>query len=163
VVCGLADAVDYIETFEFDDDELIYVASLTGNDGQRLFEDRFLEYLRNLRFTSDIDAIPEGTLVFPHEPQVRVKGTILQRELLETTLLNIVDFQTLIVTKAARKLGGEFIGDMIYNEETPMKSEQVIVDPVNLSRSKKDALGGYYRRSYPHLQRRETSLQVAEN
>ncbi len=64
VACGLADAIDYIETFAFDHDELAYLASLTGNDGQRLFEDGFLEYLRDLRFTCDIDAIPEGTLVF---------------------------------------------------------------------------------------------------
>jgi len=102
VVCGLADAIDYIETFEFDQDELSYLASLSGNDGQRLFEDGFLEYLRNLRFSCDIDAIPEGTLVFPHEPLVRVKGPILQCQLLETALLNIVNFQTLIATKAAR-------------------------------------------------------------
>lgn len=102
VACGLADVIDYIETFQFDEDELTYLASLTGNDGQSLFDIGFLDYLRNLRFNCDIDAIPEGTLVFPHEPLVRVRGPIIQCQILETALLNIVNFQTLIATKAAR-------------------------------------------------------------
>jgi nicotinate phosphoribosyltransferase len=102
VACGLADVIEYIAAFRFDEDELLYLGSLTGNDGQPLFEGGFLEYLRKLQFTSDIDAIPEGTLVFPHEPLVRVRGPILQCQLLETALLNIVNFQTLIATKAAR-------------------------------------------------------------
>jgi len=102
VACGLADVLEYIETFQFDEDELTYLASLTGNDGKALFEVGFLDYLRDLRFTCDINAIPEGTLVFPHEPLIRVKGPIIQCQLLETALLNIVNFQTLIATKAAR-------------------------------------------------------------
>jgi nicotinate phosphoribosyltransferase len=102
VACGLADVIDYIETFQFDEDELVYLAGLTGNDRQPLFDSGFLDYLRELRFTCDIDAIPEGTLVFPHEPLVRVRGPIIQCQLLETALLNIVNFQTLIATKAAR-------------------------------------------------------------
>jgi nicotinate phosphoribosyltransferase len=102
VACGLADVIDYIETFRFDEDELVYLAGLTGNDRQPLFDSGFLDYLRELRFTCDIDAIPEGTLVFPHEPLVRVRGPIIQCQLLETALLNIVNFQTLIATKAAR-------------------------------------------------------------
>ncbi len=102
VACGLADVIEYIETFRLDVDELAYLATLTGNDGKALFEVGFLDYLRNLRFSCDIDAIPEGTLVFPHEPLVRVRGPILQCQLLETALLNIVNFQTLIATKAAR-------------------------------------------------------------
>jgi nicotinate phosphoribosyltransferase len=102
VACGLADVIDYIETFRFDEDELAYLSTLAGNDGQPLFDLGFLGYLRDLRFTCDIDAIPEGTLVFPHEPLVRVRGPIIQCQLLETALLNIVNFQTLIATKAAR-------------------------------------------------------------
>jgi nicotinate phosphoribosyltransferase len=102
VVCGLADVIEYIETFRLDEDELTYLASLKGNDGKALFEAGFLDYLRNLRFTCDIDAIREGTLVFPHEPLIRVRGPIIQCQLLETALLNIVNFQTLIATKAAR-------------------------------------------------------------
>lgn len=102
VACGLADVIEYIETFQFEQDELAYLATLTGNDGQPLFEARFLDYLKQLQFTCDIDAIPEGTLVFPHEPLVRVRGPIIQCQILETALLNIVNFQTLIATKAAR-------------------------------------------------------------
>ncbi len=66
VACGLADVIEYIETFQFDQDELVYLATLRGNDDQPLFEAGFLDYLKSLRFTCDIDAIPEGTLVFPH-------------------------------------------------------------------------------------------------
>lgn len=102
VACGLADVIEYIETFQLDEDELAYLAGLTGNDGGALFNVGFLDYLRNMRFTCDIEAIPEGTLVFPHEPLIRVRGPIIQCQLLETALLNIVNFQTLIATKAAR-------------------------------------------------------------
>ncbi len=102
VACGLADAIEYIRQFQFDEEEMSYLVTLTGNDRQRLFEDGFIDYLRNLRFTCDIDALPEGTVAFPHEPLVRVRGPILQGQLLETALLNIINFQTLIATKAAR-------------------------------------------------------------
>lgn len=102
VACGLADAIDYIHEFQLEPDELSYLASLKGNDGRPLFEADFLDYLQGLRFGCDIDAIPEGTLVFPQEPLVRVTGPIIQAQLVETALLNIVNFQTLIATKAAR-------------------------------------------------------------
>lgn len=102
VCCGLADAIDYIRAFELDEEELTYLGTLLGNDGKPLFENGFLDYLRKLRFTCDIEAIPEGTIVFPHEPLIRVRGPIIQGQLLETALLNIVNFQTLIATKAAR-------------------------------------------------------------
>jgi nicotinate phosphoribosyltransferase len=102
IACGLAHVIDYIATFRLGVEEFAYLASLTGNDGKALFEVEFLEYLRNLRFGCDIDAIPEATLVFPHEPLIRVRGPILQCQLLEPALLNIVNFQTLIATKAAR-------------------------------------------------------------
>ena len=68
----------------------------------RLFEPAFIEYLRNLRITCDIDVVPEGTLVFPHEPLVRVRGPIIEAQIIETALLTLVNFQTLIATKAAR-------------------------------------------------------------
>lgn len=100
--CGLADAIEYIRAFQFDEEELAYLAGLKGNDDCPLFEHAFLDYLRELQFTCDIDAIPEGTVVFPHEPLVRVRGPILQAQLLETALLNIINFQTLIATKASR-------------------------------------------------------------
>lgn len=102
IACGLADAIEYLESFGLDDEEIAYLASLEGNDGKPLFENAFLEYLGNLEFSCDIAAIPEGTVVFPLQPLVRVKGPILQCQLLETALLNIINFQTLIATKAAR-------------------------------------------------------------
>ena len=62
----------------------------------------FLEYLQQLQFSCDVDAMPEGTVAFPHEPLVRVRGPILQCQLLESALLNVINFQTLVATKAAR-------------------------------------------------------------
>src|SRR5262249_7757247 len=73
-----------------------------GNDHKPLFDSSFLDYLRDLRLTCDIDAIPEGTLVFPNEPLIRVCGPIVQSQLLETALLNVLNFESLIATKAAR-------------------------------------------------------------
>src|SRR6185436_18428573 len=102
IACGLAPAIEFIERFRFTGDDLEYLASLTGNDGNPLFEREFLDFLHNLELACDVDAIPEGTAVFPHEPLLRVKGPLLQAQLLETPLLNLMNFQTLIATKAAR-------------------------------------------------------------
>jgi nicotinate phosphoribosyltransferase len=102
VACGLASVVDLVRDFCFTEDELAYLAVQRGNDGQPLFDAAFLKYLRDFRVTCDIDALPEGTLVFPNEPLVRVCGPIIECQLLETALLNILNFQSLIATKAAR-------------------------------------------------------------
>ncbi|HET9226425.1 MAG TPA: nicotinate phosphoribosyltransferase, partial [Thermoanaerobaculia bacterium] len=102
VACGLAPVIEFIEHFRFDEDDLTYLAGLLGNDGKPLFDGEFLDMLRDLRFECDIDAVPEGTVVFPHEPLIRVRGPILQAQILETPLLTILNFQTLIATKAAR-------------------------------------------------------------
>ncbi len=102
ICCGLADAVEYLRGFRFDKTDLNYLAGLKGNDGKRLFEPGFLKYLGRLKLQLDVDAIPEGTVVFPQEPLVRVRGSILQAQLVETALLNLVNFQSLIATKAAR-------------------------------------------------------------
>ncbi|MEO0475839.1 MAG: nicotinate phosphoribosyltransferase [Planctomycetota bacterium] len=99
---GLAYAVELMQQFRFELDDLAYLGTLTGNDGKPLFEQAFLDYLADLNFTCDVDAVPEGTAVFAHEPLVRIRGPILQAQILETALLNIVNFQTLIATKAAR-------------------------------------------------------------
>ena len=100
--CGLANAIAYIEAFRFMPDDLAYLQTLTGNDGQPLFETAFLDYLANLRLTCDLEAMPEGTVAFPNEPLLRVGGPILQCQLLETPLLNLINFESLIATKAAR-------------------------------------------------------------
>ena len=102
VACGLEPVIDWLNDFRFEPAALTYLATLTGNDGKPLFERAFLDYLGALRLTADIDAIPEGTVVFPHQPLVRVRGPIIQGQLLETALLCLVNFNTLIATKAAR-------------------------------------------------------------
>jgi nicotinate phosphoribosyltransferase len=102
VACGLAPAVEYVESLRFRDDDLDYLAGLEGNDGRPLFEAGFLDHLRTLSFCCDLDAVPEGTVVFGQEPLVRVTGPLLVAQLLETPLLNLINFQTLIATKAAR-------------------------------------------------------------
>ena len=102
VACGLATAIDFLRAFQFTDTEVDYLGSQRGNDGKPLFDAGFLDHLRALQLTCDIDAIPEGTLVFPDEPLIRVVGPIAQCQLLETALLNIFNFQSLITTKAAR-------------------------------------------------------------
>jgi nicotinate phosphoribosyltransferase len=102
VACGLATAIEFLRAFHFTDMEIDYLGSQRGNDGKPLFDSGFLDYLRGLQLTCDIDAIPEGTLVFANEPLVRVCGPIAQCQLLETALLNIFNFPSLIATKAAR-------------------------------------------------------------
>ncbi|MFO7565189.1 MAG: nicotinate phosphoribosyltransferase [Enhygromyxa sp.] len=102
IACGLEQAVELIERFGYDDRQRDYLASLTGNDGRPLFDPRFIDWLGELRPTVDVDAMPEGTVCFAHEPLLRVRGPLAQAQLLETALLTIVNFQTLIASKAAR-------------------------------------------------------------
>ncbi len=102
IVSGLAHVIEYLKSFRFNAEQLEYLGGLKGENGRALFESGFLRYLSRLRFDCDVDAIPEGTVVFPQEPLVRVSGSILQGQLVETALLNFVNFQTLIATKAAR-------------------------------------------------------------
>lgn len=102
VTAGLAPALDYVSTFRFDDADLVYLATLRGNDGQPLFDGGFLDYLAGLKLTCDIHALPEGTVAFGQLPLLRVRGSLLQCQLLETPLLNLVNFSTLVATKAAR-------------------------------------------------------------
>ncbi|PKQ20347.1 MAG: nicotinate phosphoribosyltransferase [Actinobacteria bacterium HGW-Actinobacteria-6] len=102
VACGLEQVVDYLTNIRFSEEDVAYLATLNGNDGKPLFVPEFLAWLRDFRFTCDVDAVAEGTVVFPREPLVRVTGPIIQCQIVETALLNIVNFQTLIATKAAR-------------------------------------------------------------
>lgn len=102
ICAGLGLIIEYLQHWRFTEDDITYLATLKGADGAPLFEADFLTYLKNLTFTCDIDAIEEGNLAFPHEPLLRIKGPLLQCQLLETPFLNIINFQTLIATKAAR-------------------------------------------------------------
>ncbi len=102
VACGLEAALDLMRTLTFSNDDISYLAEIKGNDGENLFSGEFLEYLSELEFSCDVDAIPEGTLVFPHQPLVRVRGPLIECQLMETALLAVINFQTLIATKAAR-------------------------------------------------------------
>jgi nicotinate phosphoribosyltransferase len=102
VACGLARVLELLDGFRFAPEDLSYLAGLTGNDGRALFDPAFLGELAELRLACDVDAVPEGTVVFPYEPLVRVRGPLLQAQLIETLLLNVVNFETLIATKASR-------------------------------------------------------------
>jgi nicotinate phosphoribosyltransferase len=99
---GLADAIDYLRDLRFEPGDLEYLATLKGRDGQPLFERAFLDFLAGFEFRCDVDAVPEGTVVFPQEPLLRVQGSIVQAQLIETALLYLINFQSLIATKAAR-------------------------------------------------------------
>jgi len=102
IAAGLEQAAEYLASLRFEPSDLAYLETLTGSQGAGLFDTKFLEYLADLRFTADVDAIPEGEVVFPNEPLLRVRGPILQGQIVETTLLNQINFQTLIATKANR-------------------------------------------------------------
>ncbi len=102
VACGLASVVDYLERLRFDEADVDYLAGLRGGDGTPLFDRAFLDALASMRFACDVDAVPEGTVVIPNEPLVRVVGPLIKSQIVETALLNLVNFQTLIATKAAR-------------------------------------------------------------
>lgn len=102
IAAGLAEVVRWFEALHFAQSELDYLGTLVGRDGKNLFEKAFLGYLGAMRWRCDVDAIPEGTVVFPHEPLLRIKGPLIQAQLVETAVLNLINFQTLIATKAAR-------------------------------------------------------------
>src|SRR3954469_21893060 len=102
VCAGLEDCLRYLLDFRFEKSDLEYLGQLKGNDGRQLFDKRFLKYLGALKIRLDVDAIPEGTAVFPQEPLLRVRGSLLAAQLVEAALLNLVNFQSLISTKAAR-------------------------------------------------------------
>jgi nicotinate phosphoribosyltransferase len=102
LACGLSAAVELIRSFRFAEDDLEYLALLPGPGGRPLFEAAFLRELGKLELRLEVDAVPEGTVVFPQEPLVRVQGPIIPCMLLETPLLTLINFATLVATKAAR-------------------------------------------------------------
>lgn len=102
IACGAGPLADYLEALHFDGEDIAYLAGLAGNDGAPLFDPGFLDCLSGLTLDVDVDAVPEGSVVFGREPLVSVRGPLIQCQLLETPLLNAVNFQTLVATKARR-------------------------------------------------------------
>lgn len=102
IAAGLETAIRFIEAMRFTASDLRYLGSLNDSEKQPLFEPAFLEFLSRFSFSCELDALEEGTLVFPEEPLLRVKGPLWQAQLMESPLLNLINFQTLIATKAAR-------------------------------------------------------------
>lgn len=102
IAAGLELVIDFVQNFRFDDSDLAYLRTISGHDGSALFDKEFIEYLSHFECKCTIDAVPEGRLVFENEPIIRVKGPLLQAQLLETALLNIINYQTLVATKSAR-------------------------------------------------------------
>lgn len=100
--CGLGSVIDFLVNWRFQTDDLAYLATLKNPRGEALFEPAFLDYLANMQFSCDLAAIPEGTVVFAQEPLLRIQGPLVQCQLIESALLNIMNFQTLVATKASR-------------------------------------------------------------
>ncbi len=96
IAAGLEQAIAFVNNLHFEDEDIEYLRTL------KLFDENFLDMLKEFKFTGEIYAVPEGTVVFPYEPILRVKAPIMQAQLLETALLNLINHQTLIATKASR-------------------------------------------------------------
>ena len=96
LAAGLEQAIDYVTNLRFGEEEIAYLKGLN------LFDEEFLNYLSSFRFTGDIYAVPEGTMVFPGEPIFTVKAPVIEAQLIETAVLNIINHQTLIASKAAK-------------------------------------------------------------
>lgn len=96
VMAGLEQAIEYVENLHFSEEDLVYLRSLN------IFGEDFLSYLKDFKFSGEIYAVEEGTPVFPREPLIRVKAPIMEAQLMETALLNIINHQTLIATKASK-------------------------------------------------------------
>lgn len=96
ITCGLSDFISYIKNLKFSKDEINYLSS------KKIFSKEFLNYLSNFKFSGDIYAIPEGSVVFPNEPIITIKAPIIECQIIETYLLSLLNHQSLIATKASR-------------------------------------------------------------
>lgn len=96
IAAGLEQVIDYIENLHFDEEDIAFLR------GKQIFEESFLDYLKNFQFTGDIYAVPEGTPVFPNEPILTVRAPAIQAQLIETFILLTLNHQSLIATKANR-------------------------------------------------------------
>ena len=96
LAAGLEQVVDYVLGLNFGEEEIAYLKKLN------IFDEGFLNYLKNLKFSGDIYSVPEGTMVFPGEPILTVKAPVIEAQLIETAILNMINHQTLIATKSAK-------------------------------------------------------------
>lgn len=96
ISAGLHSLIEYFQNLHFDDEDIAYLR------GRNIFDDRFLDYLKNFEFACDVWALPEGTVIFPNEPLVTVRGPILQASIVETMILLTMNHQSLIATKTNR-------------------------------------------------------------
>ena len=102
LAAGLPLAIDLIKGLHFSVDDIQYLGGLKGANGKALFKEPFLNYLQRMRFSGDVFGVPEGEIALPHEPLLRIEAPLIQAQLLETALLTVMNFSTLIATKAAR-------------------------------------------------------------
>lgn len=96
IFAGLEQVIDYVKNLKFDDEDINYLRNLNK------FSEDFLNYLKSFKFTGTIWSVPEGTVVFPNEPLITVKAPLIEAQLLETTILLLINHQSLIATKASR-------------------------------------------------------------
>lgn len=99
---GLSAVINFLQNYRFRKEDIEYLETLTGSDGKPLFEKEFFRFLLDLRFTCDVEAALEGDVIFPYEPIIRVQGPLILCQLLESPLLTLTNFPTLIATKASR-------------------------------------------------------------
>lgn len=102
LAAGLPLAIDLIQKLRFSADDVQYLGRLKGADGQPLFREPFLNFLQRMKFSGSIYGVPEGEIVLPHEPLLRIEAPLIEAQLLETALLTVMNFSTLVATKAAR-------------------------------------------------------------
>ncbi len=127
IAAGLEMAVTYLtQELHFDKESIDYLASLN------IFSQDFLNWLSNFTFSGDVYAIPEGSLVFPNQPLLRVEASLAEAQLIESTLLNLINFQTLVATKAARMVVAAKGGDIL---EFGLRRSQGVDGAVSASRA----------------------------
>jgi len=102
IACGLESVIDYLRNLAFTDDDISYLATIPGSDGKPVFKPDFLESLHGLKFDCDVDAVPEGTVVFPNEPIIRITGPLITAQIVETAVLNLCNYASATATQASR-------------------------------------------------------------
>lgn len=128
IMAGLEQVIDYVKNLRFTEEDIDYLRSVG------IFTEPFLEYLHDFRFTGDIYAIPEGTIIFPREPLVKVVAPIMQAQLMETAILNIINHQSLIATKSARicyAARGDGIMELVFAARRDRMPEPMVPEPLS--------------------------------